>query len=321
MLHTLSALGARWRRGAIIAATAGLLTVSMTVVGQGQGNDLATLQIRLDQLEEQARVNSGQIEGLQFQLTQLQSLLERLQQDNEFRFQQLEGGGSGEADAAAPVGSESAAPASPQTGPAGSIEPQPSVPTVIDPLVGDSDLIGPEEMGDENNLYASDVFGESGPVLGAPEGPLGSTQPSAPLNLEFDPNATPLNEGDANAQYMAGYEAVVQGDYAFAENQFRQFVDAFPDHPQAPDATYWLGETLIQRGAYGEATEVLLTGFETYATSTRARDLLLNLGVALHGAGEFDTACRTYGEVLRRYPDAPQVFRDRVVAEQATAGC
>ena len=313
------ALGGRWRQGAAIVAAAGLLTFAMTVSGQGQGNDLAGLQVRLSQLEEQQRINSGQIEGLQFQLTQLQSLLERMQEDNEFRFQQLEGGGLGETDAVTPSGGETPAERLPQ-------EPQqselPAAPnTVIDPLVGDADLMDGGEMGGEDDLYASDVFGEEGVVLGPPEGQLGSTPPSEPLDLSFDPNAVPLNDGDAVAQYQAGYEAVVRGEYAFAENQFRQFIESFPDNPQAPDATYWLGETLIQRAAFGEAAEVLLEGFERYPTSTRAPDLLLNLGIALHGAGEFDTACRTYGEVLRRYPDSTDAFRDRVVAEQARAGC
>src|SRR5690606_29816815 len=82
--------GMRWRQGAAIAVTAGLLTFAMAASGQGQGNDLAGLQVRLSQLEEQQRINSGQIEGLQFQLTQLQSLIERMQEDNEFRFQRLE---------------------------------------------------------------------------------------------------------------------------------------------------------------------------------------------------------------------------------------
>lgn len=320
-MNVLSSMAARWRQGAAVVVTAGLLTVAMTVAGQGQGNDLATLQVRLDALEEQVRVNSGQIEGLQFQLTQLQSLLERQQEDNEFRFQQLEGGDLGETDAVTQSGGDTPAGVSPQDT-TSQTAPQSSPATVIDPLVGDSDLIeGPEQLGSEDDLYASDVFGRDGVILGAPAGELGSTPPSAPLDLTFDPNATPLNDGNANAQYQAGYEAVVSGDYAFAENQFRQFIEEFPDHQQAPDATYWLGETLIQRGAHGQAAEVLLSGFERYPTSARAPDLLLNLGIALHGAGEFDTACRTYGEVLRRYADSTQAFRDRVTEEQARAGC
>ncbi|WP_332712472.1 tol-pal system protein YbgF [Pelagibacterium mangrovi] len=342
MLGLFSAPAKRLRQGAAVAATAGLLTFTMTVAGQGQGNDLASLQVRLSQLEEQARINSGQIEGLQFQLTQLQSLLERQQEDNEFRFQQLEGGGLGETDAVTPSGGEMPADRLPQETAPQDTQSQTNqgVPTVIDPLVGDSDLMDGTEMGSDDNLYARDVFGPQGEgqgqgqgqeqgqtqgpdgvILGPPEGQLGATPPSQPLDLTFDPDTAPLNDGDANAQYQAGYEAVVRGEYAFAENQFRQFVESFPDNSQAPDATYWLGETLIQRAAYGEAAEVLLEGFERYPTSNRAPDLLLSLGVALHGAGEFDTACRTYGEVLRRYPDSTQAFRDRVTAEQARAGC
>ena len=327
MSRLLTTLVGRWRQGAVIAATAGLLTFSMTVAGQGQGNDLAGMQVRIDQLEEEVRLNSGQIEGLQFQLTQLQSLLERTQEDNEYRFQQLEGGSLGETDAAIPSGGETPAERLPQD-PQPQSEPAPSDQTVIDPLIGDSDIIDSSEIGGEDNLYASDVFGQEsseegadGLVLGPLEGELGSTPPSEPLDLSFDPDAIPLEDGDANAQYQAGYDAVVRGEYAFAENQFRQFIETFPDHQQAPDATYWLGETLIERAAYGEAAEVLLEGFESYTTSTRAPDLLFSLGVALHGAGEFDTACRTYGEVLRRYPDSTQAFKDRVTAEQAQAGC
>lgn len=319
----------RWRQGAAVVAAAGFLTFAMAVSAQAQGTDLAAMQVRISQLEEQARVSSGQIEGLQFQLTQLQTLIERMQEDNEFRFQQLEGGGSGESDAVTPSGGETPADRLPQESQPESALPQNevSVPTVIDPLAGDADLIGGNVMGGEDDLYASDVFGsespaaEDGVVLGPPPGELGSTPPSEPLDLTFDPSAVPLNNGDAEAQYQAGYDAVVNGDYAFAEQQFRQFVESFPDHPQAPDATYWLGETLIQRAAFGEAAAVLLEGFERYPTSGRAPDLLFDLGVALHGAGEFDTACRTYGEVLRRYPDSTDVFRERVVAEQARAGC
>ncbi len=320
MTNMVSRLVRRGRQGLAVAGVAGLLTVAMTVAGQGQGNDLASMQVRLDQLEEQVRLYSGQIEGMQFQITQLHTLLERMQEDNEFRFQQLEGGGLGESDAVTSSGGAMPADRLPQDSQLPSD--LSNVPVEIDGsvLMGDEDLYG-DAPSNGDGLYASEVYGQDGVILGAPEGPLGATPPSQPLNLSFDPNQRPLNEGDANAQYQAGYEAVVRGEYAFAEDQFRQFVSLFPDHPQASDAVYWLGDALIQRGAYDEAADVLLTGFESYPTSTRAPDILLKLGVALHGTGEFDTACRTYSEVLRRYPDSTQAFKDRVASEQARAGC
>ena len=56
-----------------------------------QSQQTAQLAVRIQELEEQIRLLTGQVEGLQFQLTQMQALVERMNQDNEFRFQQLEG--------------------------------------------------------------------------------------------------------------------------------------------------------------------------------------------------------------------------------------
>ncbi|WP_164730366.1 tol-pal system protein YbgF [Pelagibacterium montanilacus] len=305
------------RKSALLATFAATLFLSGGAPAFSQVNDPAAMQVRIDRLEEQVRVFSGQLEGLQFQMTQLQTLLERIQEDNEFRFQQLEDGGLGETEAATQSGGVTPTEVLPP-------ETQPESDASIqgaNVLSGDEDLIGEAQIGSEDELYASDVFGEDGVVLGAPEGPLGTTAPSDPLDLSFDPVDAEAPDADAAAQYQAAYDAVVRGEWAFAEDQFRQFVAAHPDHGQAPDATYWLGHTLVERGAYDEAADLLLTGFERYPTSMRAPDILLTLGIALHGTGEFDTACRTYAEVLRRYPDATQAFRERVTAEQARAGC
>ncbi|RUZ55681.1 tol-pal system protein YbgF, partial [Mesorhizobium sp. M7A.F.Ca.US.003.02.2.1] len=45
-------------------------------------------------LEEQLRQMNGKIEELNFQVLQMQEQIRKQQEDNEFRFQQLEGGGT-----------------------------------------------------------------------------------------------------------------------------------------------------------------------------------------------------------------------------------
>lgn len=292
----------RFRFGGRIAALTIATMMSVALPGMAAGQDLAQMQIQITQLQEQVRQYSGQIEGMQFQITQLQTLMVRMQEDFNQRLGQLEG---------APAPAPAQLPGTQDRLTQGT-------PTVAEPLLGDEDLVEDPAFGDNDSLYASDVFGQPTPDLrGGEPAPLGQTRPSAPLDLSLDGNGN----ADANAQFRAAYEAVVRGDYAFAEEQFRQYVADYPTSLQAPDATYWLGETLIQRGAHDEAANVLLTGFESYPTSTRAPDLLFKLGTALHGAGEFDTACRTYAEVLRRYPDASTAFREDVTREQARAGC
>jgi TolA-binding protein len=50
---------------------------------------------RVIELEEQVRQLNGLVEELNFQVLQMQDQIRKMQEDNEFRFQQLEGSGDG----------------------------------------------------------------------------------------------------------------------------------------------------------------------------------------------------------------------------------
>jgi len=292
-----------------------------------QNRSTAAMNLRLSQAEEQMRVLTGQIEGLQFQMTQMQTLIERMAEDNEFRFAQLEGGGSGKTDAVTQSGGDMPVGELPQQ--------QNSQPHVGEELIvldhqvaRDDNLELPEQGLQLEFIPDENVDPEDAPsplVFEGGERISFESQPpvfeeGTPLDLSFSSGAI-VNEGDADAQYKAGLDAVMQGEYAFAESQFRQFVGLFPDHELAPEATNWFGEALLQQNRFDEAAQVLFDGFEQYQDTTRGPDLLLKLGIALSGAGENNTACRTFGEVLRRYPAMDGAFELRVAAEMARAQC
>lgn len=273
----------------------------------------ASINVRLGQIEEQMRVMNGQVEGLQFQLTQMQTILERMQQDYEFRFEQLEGSSSGKTKAAPQSGSVMLPGGAPQN---------PIVQNVIvtPPPTGALNLDAPDGAGAEFDPSAE------GLTLGGSQRPIGTFNSNGlnPGGQSLDLGGIDSNiitDRDADAQYRAGYEAVARGDLEFAEDQFRQFVDLFPVHRQAPEAVNWLGEALLQRGAYDEAVEVFYDGFDAYPNSARAPNLLMNLGIALRGAGEDDTACRTFGEVQKRFSDQPTSFKSQLVKEMRKAQC
>lgn len=292
-----------------VVLVAGLFAPNFTVA---QSQSEAQLVVRVQELEDAVRTLTGQVEGLQFQLTQMQELLQKQSEDNEFRFQQLEGGDAGKTDAATQSGGVTPSGALPQpnTGSAASVPPLEAPPLVDNPQPA---APGNDGLGES----ADPLLGTGGEDGGLQTNPLGQGRP---LNLSLD-SSQPLSDGDAQAQYDAGYEAIVRGDYTFAEEQFRQFIALYPDDPQAPDATNWLGEALLQRQAYDEAADALLTGFQNYESSERAPDLLLKLGIALQGAGETDAACRTFFEVSRRYPDQPTAFQARLQQERQSAAC
>lgn len=283
-----------------------------------QSHEAAQLMLQIQQLQEQVRVLTGQVEGLQFQMTQLQTRLEQMAEDNEFRFQALEGAAPGKPQAAAESGGAMPTEELPQD-PASGAQP---------PASREPDRLEPEAQTDRLGEPMHDLDDSQDPMLGGGDPTLGTLPgegPDAPgggrpLNLSLDGGGE-VSNGDARAQYAAGYDAIVRGDYAFAEEQFQQFVALYPDDPQAPDATNWLGEALIQRGAYEDAALVLAEGYQKYQASARAPDLLLKLGIALSGAGEPEVACRTFSTLEQRYPEVSPAFRQRLADERQRAQC
>ncbi|MBK8085474.1 MAG: tol-pal system protein YbgF [Devosia sp.] len=270
----------------------------------------AQLLIRIQELEAQIRTLTGQVEGLQFQLTQMQTMLEKQMADTEFRFQQLEGGALGKPQAAAPTDGAMPSDALPQTPtPDIRLEPTPdAVPGGDQPM----DL----NIGESSDPLLQGGTDQLGTLSLEDELSLG---PSQPLDLSL--NGGEISNGDAKAQYEAGYEAMTRGDYAFAEEQFAQFVALYPDDVQVPDAINWLGEALIQRGAYTEAAQVLADGYTRHKDSKRAPDIMLKLGVALVGAEQVDVACRTFYTLRQRYPDLAPAFQQRLAEEVQKAKC
>ena len=281
-----------------------------------QSKNEALLLVRIQDLEDQVRALTGRVEGLEFQLTQMAKQAE----DNEFRFQQLEGGTPAKKPQAAV--------------PTDSVTPSDALPQDQDPAAVADQPAAQEPAGqDLAPLASTDLPMDGGlgdsqdPLLGGGIDQLGtlsdedqlSLDQNRPLDLSLD--GGPISSGDAKAQYAAGYDAITRGDYAFAEDQFQQFVALYPDDPQAPDATNWLGEALIQRGAYTDAAQVLADGYTRFKDSKRAPDMMLKLGVALAGADQGDVACRTFFTLKQRYPDLSPAFRQRLAEENQKAKC
>lgn len=293
-----------------------------------QAQDTAQLLVRIQQLEEQLRLQNGQIEGLTFQLTQLQEILNRLQEDSEFRFQALEGGAGPKPDAAGQAGGVTQPEALPQDPNAVPADPNAApvdadgVPLTDIPEQGVQPLPGEVEFDPTFDDGSGAELGESAdPLVGTGAAGGVDLTTGQPMNLSFDPAAAKSGNADADAQFAAGYEAFSSGDYAFAEDQFSQYLSLYPDSAQAPDAANFLGDVLIQRAAYDEAAEVLLAAFQKAPDNPRAPDLLLKLGMSLSGAGERETACRTFAEIDKRYTTLAPAFLTRLGEEKTRAEC
>ncbi|UJW87340.1 hypothetical protein [Devosia sp. SL43] len=285
-----------------------------------QGQDVAQLLVRLQQLEEQNRVLNGQVEGLTFQLTQLQELVSR----NEARLQALESGAGPKPDAATQPGSVTQPEALPQDPNAVPTDAN-GVPLTVIPEQGVQPLPGEAEFDptfDEGAAAPMDDVGNSAdPLVGTGASGGVDLNTGQPIDLSYDPAAANTGNPDADAQFAAGYQALAAGDYAFAEDQFSQFLSLYPDNAQAPDVASFLGDALMQRSAYNEAADVLLKAYQAAPSSPRAPDLLIKLGASMAGVGEREVACRTFAQVEATYTSLTPELAARLAAEKTGAEC
>jgi tol-pal system protein YbgF len=278
---------------------------------------------RITQLEEEIRKLSGTVEELNFQVLQMQEQLRKMQEDNEFRFQELEK--RGEAGAAANKKTEATPPASNDTTASDATAP------ATDGSVG---TMAPGESGAPATADSQD------PALGAPPADLGSITVDQNGNIQGGTTGEPVDvlggsgnsSGDTRVAALPGtddpdelyrnsYQFILSGDYSTAEAGFRDHIARFPTDSKASDAHYWLGESLLGQQKYRDAAEVFLAANHDYPDSGKAPDMLLKLGISLNGLQQREVACATYKEIGKRYPKSSDALKQRVKQEQALAAC
>lgn len=291
-------------------------------------------------LEDQLRQMNGKIEELNFQILQMQEQIRKQQEDNEFRFQQLEGGSQGVQQPAEQKKSE-AAPQDNNTD--GSVAEAPATQAPADagttPADGQSvgEVIVESPTGDPGKVVTGappKTFGtitvdKNGNVVNAD----GTTQATAPAETiaptagakTGKPDGTVVaalpSTNDPEELYRNSYQFILSGDYSTAEEGFRDHIARFPKDAKAADAHYWLGESLLGQQKYRDAAETFLAASKDYPKAKKAPDMLLKLGVSLVGLNQRDVACATFGEIGKRYPDISGALKERVKQERALAAC
>jgi tol-pal system protein YbgF len=258
------------------------------------GNALLDIQVRMDRIEEQMRNLTGRVEEVQFGISQVTTKVDKIQQDNEVRFQQIE---------------SAAAAAPPPTAAVGAIRPAARVP----PSAGNMDV--PVSTG--GLLVAPPGARESSAgVPAAP--PVGRVVPVAPSSGS---SAANLPAGTAQEQYTYAFGLLRDSDYKAAELAFKGFLAQHPQDPLAGNAEYWLGESYFVRSDYPAAAAVFAEGYKKYPQGPKAADTLLKLGMALDNAGRKSDACTAYGRLERDFPNLQASVRQSAAREKKRLDC
>ncbi len=318
-------------RALIVGVAIGALAFPVAAAAQISASDLL---VRIDQLENQMRRLTGEIEQMEYRNQQLEAEVRRLEEESDARARDPRGAARASALPPRQV-------AVPPTGPvaAGSstvpyIAPQTTAPPsgrrsdAFDPTEHPDAPGAPRQLGSayvtpppasagrtggyrENGGSTAD---ETPPYPGAGN-PRGSTPSYAAAAPTAPPSQTPRDSFDL------GYGYVMRKDYTLAQETFRDFLRRYPSDRLAGDAQYYLGESLFQQQDYRGAADAFLAVSKNYDASTKAPDALLRLGQSLAALNEKELACSTFGEVVRKYPRASAGVKQSVEREQKRVRC
>ncbi|MBM3488703.1 MAG: tol-pal system protein YbgF [Alphaproteobacteria bacterium] len=253
----------------------------------GRGTDIdaraaVNLELRLTQLENELRHLTGKVEELAHGRAQLQSRLDKLAQETEFRLSQLERGG---------------APAA--TAPGADRPPAQVVRPAAPPPGG--------------------ATTDANRNLGTPPRDLGTVPRDAVVP---GPQRAGLPAGTPQEQYDYAIGLLVRDqNLPEAEQALKAFIAANPSHALAANAHYWLGETYFTQKQYQQATLAYAEGYQKFPRSERAPETLLKLGVSFTHLNKLKEACAAYGQLLEAHPNAATSLRNRATREQRSLNC
>jgi len=284
-----------------------------------EGRQAALLLNRINAIEEQLRQLTGRVEEAEFRDRQTQARIDQLVADLDRRLASLEDRPvtgrpeTGELATETMLGAADPGGEAPATG---SVAGDGSLPEVMTAETSEAPAPRPSPS------VEPDPAARDGFVLGTipRDALLGLPQPSREGPTGTAPAAA--LQGNAANRFGAALNLLQNGDYSAAEAAFDRWVTDFPDDPQAPVASFWLGETQLAQGELANAAATFAANYRTFGPEApRAADNLLKLGTALAAMGDTSRACQTFTEMDRRYRDVGSGLRQALERERRAAGC
>ena len=92
--------------------------------------------------------------------------------------------------------------------------------------------------------------------------------------------------------------------YELAIPAFRSFNQTYPQSTYAPNARYWLGQLLFNKGELDQAGQEFSIVVEQFQDSNKRPDALLKLAMVAQQQNNANRAIQLYRQLLSEYPDS-----------------
>ena len=263
----------------------------------GPDPELTALRSRIDDLDQTLRQMNGQIEGLTHDLDQTRAEL-----------------------AALKLASAPPAPVPLPTGPLVPLNPEA---VAAQAEAAPAAVLQPLPKPEPPEAAPAPVAAPQ-PEPSKPEAPKPETAP-APMPKPVLPVAKPApvaKLAPADQAYAAARQLLLDGQYVDASNALRDYVTRYGDTAaNAPEARYWLGETLYVQDAYAEAAGAYIGALRGWPATPWAPDAVVKLSLSLIALKKPADACSTLDEFARRFPKPAPALAGRAALARTKAQC
>jgi tol-pal system protein YbgF len=251
-------------------------------------NEALTRQLaKISELEKQIQQVTSKFEENNYKLQQLSDRLNKISNDSQLRFQQLESNRA--------------------------ISEKVSAPKEV--ILEKAQTVKKNET---NILNSEEVNKEEENVI--------QEQPVQSENIKLKekvnkPKTKVLPKVSIAEQYKYATNIMKSGDFEKAEIAFKEFVDTHSKHELAGSAQFWYGETFYIRQLYEDAAAAFLEGYQKYPNSPKAPENLLKLGVTLAELGEIEQGCKMIINLKKAYPKTDASILQKSSYEKKRFNC
>lgn len=108
-------------------------------------------------------------------------------------------------------------------------------------------------------------------------------------------------DAKADALYQTAYNDAMKKHYVVAIRHFNEYIRQYPKGKNIGDAYYWLGQLYLTQGSPDKATNQFRNAIN-YASSAKAPDAMLQLGVIYQTNGDSAHAKQMFQKLIKAYP-------------------
>ena len=138
-------------------------------------------------------------------------------------------------------------------------------------------------------------------------------------------NAQKAQQAEVAADPAKAFDAAMQlytsNQTRAAASAFQTYLETFSDQPDAPEARYYLGESLFKQADYANAAPAYIGAIRGWPQTNWAPDAVIKLSMSLIELKKNPDACGILTEFSTHYPKAPAALRAQAASTKIRARC